>query len=177
MTIDATSVPHGAMSSSTTMTDVAPTPKHFKLGGYDFYRSIGSPRYVVAPMVDQSELAWRMMSRSPLPENMAGPSSTVTGSTGKVYTRHQGGAHLCYTPMINAKSFAQSKAGLKGMDPYYNTAIGEEGHLGEVAGIDGGDAPVFVQVRHVHPWRVIVRVARRDLDLEGCYDYGRCIGH
>lgn len=34
-------------------TSNAPKPK---LGGYDFYRSIGSPKWVVGPMVDQSEL-------------------------------------------------------------------------------------------------------------------------
>ena len=98
-------------------------------------------------MVDQSELAWRMLSRAPLPSDMAGPSNTVTGSTGRVFPRHPGGAHLCYTPMINARSFAQSKAGARGQDLQYNTSIGEEGSAGTVAGIEGGDGPVFVQVR------------------------------
>jgi len=30
---------------------------------YAFYNSIGRPKYIVAPMVDQSELPYRMLTR------------------------------------------------------------------------------------------------------------------
>jgi tRNA-dihydrouridine synthase 1 len=36
--------------------DVEPMPKK-KLHGRAFYESIGSPKYIIAPMVDQSEFA------------------------------------------------------------------------------------------------------------------------
>lgn len=56
-----------------------------KMIGRDLYNKIGQPKTVVAPMVDQSELAWRILSR-------------------------KYGADLCYTPMYHARLFGTSEA-------------------------------------------------------------------
>lgn len=54
------------------------------LRGMDWFRSIGSPKYVVAPMVDHSDLAYRMLTR-------------------------RYGATLVYTQMFNSGSFVLGK--------------------------------------------------------------------
>ena len=55
-----------------------------KLTGFNFYHAIGSPTYVCAPMVDQSELPFRMLVRN-----------------------H--GTQLCYTPMLHSRLFVEQK--------------------------------------------------------------------
>ncbi len=102
------------------------TPKHAKLGGYDFYRSLGSPQRVVAPMVEGSELAWRILSR-----------------------RH--GAELVYSPMINSKIFGVGGEGKTTYrETHFNMTCNEEGaeklDLGEHAKDGDTDRPLFVQV-------------------------------
>ncbi|KAL2022345.1 hypothetical protein VTK56DRAFT_5743 [Thermocarpiscus australiensis] len=80
-----------AMASEAAMKD-GPAPaavKKPKLHGRAFYESIGSPKYIVAPMVDQSEFAWRMLTRSFVPE------SERTGI-------------LAYSPMLHARIFNES---------------------------------------------------------------------
>jgi len=54
-----------------------------KLTGFDWYRSIGMPTKIVAPMVDQSELGYRMLTRA-------------------------FGAELVYTQMFNSSVFSTS---------------------------------------------------------------------
>ncbi|KAK1907049.1 hypothetical protein P3342_006237 [Pyrenophora teres f. teres] len=62
--------------------------KRKKLHGRAFYESIGSPKLVLAPMVEQSEFAWRLLSRSFLPES-------------------QQKNLLAYTPMFHSKMFGE----------------------------------------------------------------------
>jgi tRNA-dihydrouridine synthase 1 len=57
-----------------------------KLHGRAFYESIGSPKLIIAPMVDRSEFAWRVLTRSYLDDER---SKSL----------------LAYTPMLHARLF------------------------------------------------------------------------
>ncbi|OTA97650.1 hypothetical protein M434DRAFT_391583 [Hypoxylon sp. CO27-5] len=75
------------MASSTTNGESATTKP--KLHGRAFYESIGSPKFVLAPMVDQSEFAWRMLTRS-------------------FMTPAENSKLLAYTPMFHARLFEEA---------------------------------------------------------------------
>ncbi|KAL6859603.1 dihydrouridine synthase domain-containing protein [Trichoderma novae-zelandiae] len=77
-----------ATMTATEAAEAASPPK--KLHGRAFYESIGSPQYIVAPMVDQSEFAWRMLTRSFL----------LPSEQSKL---------LAYTPMFHARLFSQDE--------------------------------------------------------------------
>lgn len=85
-----------------------PTVRPVKLHGRAFYESIGSPRYIVAPMVDQSEFAWRMLSRSFLPES-------------------ERRSILAYSPMIHARLFMD---GQKYRDSHFQPTRSSKSQIG-----------------------------------------------
>ncbi|KIW88129.1 uncharacterized protein Z519_11240 [Cladophialophora bantiana CBS 173.52] len=100
-----------------------------KLTGRAFYESIGSPKYIVAPMVERSEFAWRLLTRSYLDEER---SKSL----------------LAYTPMLHARLFRET-AGFR--DDHFRPVRGSLRSTEKSSSspfLDGNpslDRPLFVQ--------------------------------
>lgn len=76
-----------------------PNPHPTRLHGRAFYESIGSPKYILAPMVEHSHLAWRILVSRHLPK----PGGTLPTDPS---------AHPCdppilsYTPMLHSRLYS-----------------------------------------------------------------------
>ncbi|KFY93410.1 hypothetical protein V498_04424 [Pseudogymnoascus sp. VKM F-4517 (FW-2822)] len=82
--------PAASIQPPTDATSSSEAPNPTKLHGRAFYESLGSPKFVLAPMVDQSEFAWRMLTRS-----------YMTPESNK--------SLLAYTPMLHARLFTTTE--------------------------------------------------------------------
>lgn len=99
------------------------SPPPTRLDPAAWWRSLGSPRYVLAPMVDQSELPFRLLCR-------------------------RYGAELGYTPMLHAAHFAKSAAHReRNFDPEPSGA--DRPLIAQLAGCDA--ATLIAAARHVEP--------------------------
>lgn len=108
--------------------DLSAAPKP-KLHGRAFYESIGSPKVIVAPMVDRSEFAWRMLTRSYMRENSRK-------------------SLLAYSPMLHARLFQEAaRFRDQHFEPVRDSLVSKEkSHLAPY--LDGNpelDRPLFVQ--------------------------------
>lgn len=98
-----------SMASSSALASAASTAaRPSKLHGYDFYRSIGSPKHIMAPMVDQSELSFRML--------------------GRMY-----GVDLAYSPMLHARLCAEQPGFL---EKFFTTCPADRPLVVQFAGDD-----------------------------------------
>eukprot|EP00397_Hematodinium_sp_SG-2012_P050078 GEMP01058039.1.p1 GENE.GEMP01058039.1~~GEMP01058039.1.p1 ORF type:complete len:404 (+),score=73.87 GEMP01058039.1:147-1358(+) len=79
-----------------------------KLTGYEWYKSIGKPKHICSPMVDQSELAFRMLTR-------------------------QYGVDLAYTPMFHSRLFSEQA---KYREKQFSTCPGDDPLIVQFCGDD-----------------------------------------
>jgi Dihydrouridine synthase (Dus) len=73
-----------------------PIPKYEFPRGREFYKRIGEPKRVVAPMVELGDLAWRILAR-------------------------RYGAELSYTPMIHARLYSRPQTGEAFRQKHFST--------------------------------------------------------
>lgn len=97
-----------ALSSALRMATAPGTAASPALRGFEFFRAIGSPSTVCAPMVDASELAFRMLVR-------------------------RYGAQLCYTPMLHAGQALKVRTYLR---DNFTTCVGDRPLIAQFCGND-----------------------------------------
>ena len=90
--------------------------RNLKETSYEFWQRIGSPKHVCAPMVDQSELSFRILAG-----------------------RH--GCDLVYSPMYNGKMMVTNKTYLK--DVIYDHRKAEKPTFTQLC---GSDPEILLQV-------------------------------
>ncbi|RMZ86563.1 hypothetical protein DV736_g6207, partial [Chaetothyriales sp. CBS 134916] len=100
-----------------------------KLHGRAFYESLGSPKLILAPMVDRSEFAWRLLTRSYLDEARSR-------------------SLLAYTPMFHGRLFGEHVTMRdEHFQPTRKSLVSKD-KSDETAWLDGNpdmDRPLFVQ--------------------------------
>ncbi|GAB1217920.1 hypothetical protein ATERTT37_007163 [Aspergillus terreus] len=97
-----------------------------KLLGREFYKSIGSPKYIIAPMVDRSEFAWRMLTRS-------------------FMTPEEQKQLLAYSPMYHARLFREQLSFRQQHFHPTRAAVGKDDDAPYLDGNPAIDRPLFVQ--------------------------------
>ncbi|KAF8419369.1 dihydrouridine synthase-domain-containing protein [Tirmania nivea] len=80
-----------------TLESTAPARPH----GRAFYTALGAPRFVLAPMVEHSHLAWRLLVSRHLPKPAAPPSAHPTDPSGAPADP----PILTYTPMLHSRLY------------------------------------------------------------------------
>ena len=91
---------------------------------------MGEPKCVVAPMVDASELPWRVLSRR------YGKVSQILALYFLYHLRNWKSATLCYTPMFHASNFIKDNSYRRENFPIVGESF--QGHPEH-------DRPLFVQ--------------------------------
>ncbi|KAF8439617.1 dihydrouridine synthase-domain-containing protein [Terfezia claveryi] len=92
---------HTRTLTTTTTTIPLPNPHPTRLHGRAFYNSLGAPKHILAPMVEHSHLAWRLLvSRHP-PKPSIPPSARPTDPSASPTDP----PILSYTPMLHSRLY------------------------------------------------------------------------
>lgn len=113
-----------------------------KLHGRAFYESIGSPKYVVAPMVDQSEFVGWALAQWRRRRSLTCPSSQAWRMLSRSFmAESEQSKLLAYTPMLHARLFAHEEKYRKA----HFQAVGPDSDRPWLDGNPALDRPLFVQ--------------------------------